>query len=430
MSYTLITSLGTGMYKKDGGYRKTKYKFEGDKVLEIETSLFLHAIIESKRWDIKKVILVGTRTSSWDVLIPNEGAADEDLWLTLKDECAKAPGISDALKDELKQKLSPWYHDIEFDIEVHTQKLDADTAEDVFAVYNGLTEKIEAGSNILFDITHGFRSMPMLIYEALQFDTEKVKKDNVEIIYGEFIEDEKISYIRNLSKFWELSKILQAKNLFTMRFDSTSLAEYIRPYWESGAKALSAFSDVVECNYSLLLPETLNQIKNALNDINKNPPGNLPSWCNDVRNELQEIHKRLQKKEIPLTLIEFSKLLTEKGLYTQASIALQVALESAFVIKFGGEEHLGDYKWLQAQITNHNKKGKSFYYFDLIKPEIKGGFRNRLNDIADMRNQIAHGGSLSSSGGKPSPDALRSKLEIRYQTAEEFLEKLKSSSMI
>ncbi|MDR2143171.1 MAG: hypothetical protein LBP29_02245, partial [Treponema sp.] len=93
--YTLITSLGTGMYQ--GGYEITIYQFPDEKKSEYRTSLFLEAIIRSNIWPIKKVILIGTRTTSWDALIPNRDS-DENagLWQKILDECKnKEKGISD-----------------------------------------------------------------------------------------------------------------------------------------------------------------------------------------------------------------------------------------------------------------------------------------------------------------------------------------------
>ena len=46
MHYTLITSLGTGLYQ-NGGYRNTVYAFENK--AQIETNVLLKAIIESKQ---------------------------------------------------------------------------------------------------------------------------------------------------------------------------------------------------------------------------------------------------------------------------------------------------------------------------------------------------------------------------------------------
>ncbi|MBJ2355641.1 hypothetical protein JF818_04285, partial [Sphaerochaeta sp. S2] len=59
MPYTLISSIGTGMYKKaendSTGYRLTRYQFPGGNL--IASRLFIFSILESKNWDIDQVIL-------------------------------------------------------------------------------------------------------------------------------------------------------------------------------------------------------------------------------------------------------------------------------------------------------------------------------------------------------------------------------------
>jgi CRISPR-associated DxTHG motif protein len=192
----------------------------------------------------------------------------------------------------LREKLPLWYG-IPFSVEFHTDKIDSDTASDVFDVYRTLTnsDKLDIKSDILFDITHGFRSMPILVYQALQFDFEKTGHRNIKIIYGEYKKDEKIAYVRDLSQYWELSIITRAKNLFSNKLDGKLLAEKIKPYWESGAKCLQHFSEIVECNFSLQIPEVLKQINNAVDEF----PQNLPKWIIDVKDELSAIYKKLNK---------------------------------------------------------------------------------------------------------------------------------------
>ena len=75
--YTLITSIGTGMYKKEGGYRIATYRFNNGKTYE--SKLFFDAILKTEFKPIKKIIFIGTYTSSWDVLIDDK--KDSNLWI-------------------------------------------------------------------------------------------------------------------------------------------------------------------------------------------------------------------------------------------------------------------------------------------------------------------------------------------------------------
>jgi CRISPR-associated Csx2 family protein len=388
--YTLIASLGTGMYKDEGGYQKTKYQFTDGKVYE--TSLLLKAILETGTWPIKKVILIGTRTSSWDILIPDDGEAD--LWFTIKEACKNEPGISQASIDELEKKLPHWYHNIPFVLKVHTPKLDAVNAEAIFTVYMTISGELAPDTDVLFDITHGFRSMPILIYQALQLDSSKLQNRGINLIYGELIDKEKISYVRDLSKYWDFYEITAAKQRFTSRFDGKVLAEKIKPYWESGAKCLVRFSEIVECNYSLQIPDLLKQIRNAIEKFNTGESG-VSQWVIDVKDELAGVLRTLYVSgDDPLvrgkTLRAYARLLEEKGLITQGVIALQIAIETAVIEKCGGSNYIGDYKWWQ----EHGK-----IYFSNIKQK-SSSMSISLQKIENLRNQIAHGGAKDRNSGE------------------------------
>jgi hypothetical protein len=51
--------------------------------------------LESRNWDINQVILVGSKTSSWDALIVQAYESDEQyasMWLRLIEECEQIDG--------------------------------------------------------------------------------------------------------------------------------------------------------------------------------------------------------------------------------------------------------------------------------------------------------------------------------------------------
>lgn len=370
--YTLISSLGTGMYKKEGGYRKTLYVFpNGD---TCETAYFLDAILQTKYKKIRKLILIGTRTSSWDILIDQN---DCDLWLLVKEQCEN-DGITDENVQIIQKNLSEKI-EIPVVLKVHTPKIDLDTTEEIFSVYNSLSSELIPNTKILFDITHGFRSMPILIYQSLQFSTVNQQLPSVDLIYGEYIDQEKKSYVRDLSKYWKLSEITYAINQFKVKLDGTILCEKIKPYWDRGSKVVKRITDIVNLNYSLQIVDILKQLKNALADR----IDNQPDWIESVRTYLDQIYARLNCKTQSETLFKYALFLKEKHLNTQAIIALQVSVETAITEKYGSAEYIGDYDWWQ-------KNGKSEY--DRIKRNHRE-LKEPLREIENLRNGIAHAGA-------------------------------------
>lgn len=100
MKTTLISFVGTGLQSRNGdGYENANYVFPDSK--KIETHIFLNALLEAKYRDFEKIILVGTQTSGWDMLVED----DEDLWLKVRDAKEKKL-ISGEIISEIEKHVS------------------------------------------------------------------------------------------------------------------------------------------------------------------------------------------------------------------------------------------------------------------------------------------------------------------------------------
>lgn len=380
---TLITSLGTGMYGKEG-YRQTIYHFASG--IQRENNMFLRAVLDSKLYDIGKIIIIGTRTSSWDILAEDLG--DADFWAQLKDECS-LQGISDDSLNNLQNSLTDFYN-FPVLLWAHNPVIGKDTIDELFPLYINAIDQAGEDDEILLDITHGFRSMPIFMYQSLLFKFSHTSR-HIQIIYGEYVEMDKISYVRDLSSYWELSQITEAKNRFFMQLDGKLLAEKLNPYWPKGAKCISALSGIVESNFCLQLSTILNQIENAVKEIPKSP-----SWIVDIKTFLEEFKKKINDKILAKTLYNYASFLAEKKLFVQAVIVLQISVEVKIITMSDKEdsEDIGNYeKWQDVYKDKyHNLRNK----FD---------DKNKLNRLEQLRNQIAHGGAKSRYQGS-SPQAV------------------------
>ncbi len=378
MAYTLISSVGTGMYKE--GYRKTVYCFaSGEK---IETHIFLDALLKNKYRDISKIILVGTVTSGWDMLIDIE----DELWLKVC-EAKENNTINQSIISEIESYLSNKL-DIPVVIKYHTDKIENETSEEIFNLYSSIIPEI-TDENILFDITHGFRSMPILLYQALQFSiSQNPKIKNVELVYGEYIESKKESHVRDLSNYWRYSQISDALNVFKTKLDGYKLAELIEDEWLEGSKAIKRLSDIVQTNFSLQIIEVSKQIKNAL----KKYPTNAPTWLVDVKLFLEEILNCVTSDFLYKSLKNYAEFLFERKLNVQAIITLQVAVETYIAETNNCEDMIGNYDWWQ-------RDGRSI--LNEIKKNDWKNIGNPLTNLEVFRNQIAHGGGTNRDGNFP-----------------------------
>jgi CRISPR-associated Csx2 family protein len=372
MPYTLISFIGTGMYSKEGGYRYTKYQYPDGNV--IESNIFVTTIFKKKDKQIEKLVLVGTETSAWDLLIDLNIEENTFLW----EKIIEKKGIcnEDII---LLEKILSLQFSVPVIIKYHTSKIDTDTTEEVFSCYKSITSHIDEKSDILLDITHGFRSMPILLYQALQFSlTNGNPLRKVEIIYGEYKPEATISYVRNLSSYWDYNQITDAVSLFNDKLDGYRLSEIIKSEWESGSKVIKRISDIIRTNFALQILDVMRQISNSLTNF----PNNASSWIDEVKILLEAI-LLLKDHNDAKTLYNYAVFLYEKKLTIQAIITLQLTVETAIAKEFGDDTSLGNYDWWQ-------EEGKK------ILMEIKQKhpvIRKELNNLEYFRNQIAHGGA-------------------------------------
>lgn len=379
MSYTLISFIGTGMYKDDG-YEKAKYIFPDKK--EIETSIFIKALLKTKYRDFSKIVLLGTTTSGWDMFLED----DIDFWSEIKEKRE-----NNLLSDEDFYRIQIYIQnklEVPVVIKYHIEKIDSDTSLDIFNTYSSIIPEI-TDENILFDITHGFRSMPILLYQALQFainQNQKIK--NVELVYGELRGKGKPAYVRDLSNYWRYSQISDALNVFKTKLDGYKLAELIENDWLEGSKVIKRLSDIVQTNFSLQIIEVSKQINNSL----KKYPTNAPNWLEDVKLFLEEILNCVTSNFMYTSLKNYAEFLFERKLNVQAIITLQVAVETYIAEKNGCADKIGDYDWWQSS-------GRTL--LNKIKKSDWKNIGNPLTNLEGFRNQIAHGGGTNKDGNFP-----------------------------
>jgi len=401
MAYTLITSLGTGMHKQEG-YQKTKYII--DEKRNFTTRLFMEALLQCSYRAVNQVILIGTNTSSWDVLVECKNDYEKKFWDRL---LHKDGNLSEELKSELEKYLKERFK-IPFIIKVHTDSVDENHIPELFDCYSSIYQLINEGNDILFDITHGFRSMPMLVYQALQYHFIDTPERKVELVYGEYKKEEGVAPIRNLSEYWRYSQISAALHLFQQKLDGFTLAELIKDEWPNGARAIKALSDIAQTNFALRFPEVLVQIHDAL----ENTPKNAPEWIEKIKETLKKVENLKDEKSTARTLCKYSKYLYDLNLNTQAIITLQNCIETAMAEKFGDEKSIGDYDWW-------TEAGKNKFNY----ASGKTGTYVTLKDLEYFRNSVAHAGGRNPETKEfPSTDSMPDIYKQGLDSAEKLLD--------
>ena len=169
MSRILITTLGKGQPPKDnreaihGNYQTAQYRFEDGTPSE-PTQFFglaLYRHLVETGWEPDKIVVLGTSTSMWDAWLESapELAEQADFADRLYD--LQKPGNNGVGEDDptlLSEILSNHYK-ATFDCRLIPFGRTAEEQTDVLRILAGTVGR---GDELVLDVTHGFRHLPML----------------------------------------------------------------------------------------------------------------------------------------------------------------------------------------------------------------------------------------------------------------------------
>ena len=164
---TLLSFLGgnRGKDSKRPVYKQASYRFPDGS--EVCSDYFAEAIVRSGQFQLKQVLLLGTRTSVWERLVQE---VDLDLASAIleRTDGDTPAGVTDEQLHQVEHLLAEQWR-----MEVHAYAgelaINESNALDELAAYDRMLAKIPDSHEVLFDFTHGFRSLAMLLTVALRF---------------------------------------------------------------------------------------------------------------------------------------------------------------------------------------------------------------------------------------------------------------------
>lgn len=169
---TLISFLGKSTTNAQTGYRRANYVFEPG--FERNVPFFGMALLEYLR--PQKLILVGTAGSMWDVFFEHQHT-DDDALLALMDavpQQAVTPEMLAIHEQRLTEKLG-------IPVQCLLISYARNEAEQT-ALLTDLAGVIGKGENVVLDVTHGFRHLPMLALVAARY-LQHVRGVQVQEVY-------------------------------------------------------------------------------------------------------------------------------------------------------------------------------------------------------------------------------------------------------
>jgi CRISPR-associated DxTHG motif protein len=119
-----------------------------------------------------------------------------------------------------------------------------ETTAEMWAMFDAITARVEQGEQVTFDITHGLRSLPFLVFLFAAY-LKSAKQVTIEAIYYGALElgksqNGKPAPVVDLSEFVTMLDWLAATDQFTLTGDARRLAELLNPGKASKGPAVTA----------------------------------------------------------------------------------------------------------------------------------------------------------------------------------------------
>ena len=176
----LVTTLGKASKDAGGRYRGLTYRFQDG--FEFSCSFFMQALLEYRRHQQnvpEKVLVLGTPSSMWDALLEMTSLEDEDLLGRLLPEIENGAVSAETLA-RLGLALTKLLEVTVVCALIPPGRSLAEQAD----ILRIIAEQIPDKATVCFDVTHGYRTLPLLELLAVFYLIQTRDANIAEIFYG------------------------------------------------------------------------------------------------------------------------------------------------------------------------------------------------------------------------------------------------------
>lgn len=212
---TLISFLG----KQSKGYNTISYQFSDGEIINNQKymGLTLYEKIKPKR-----MILLGTSGSMWDVFLEDNSLGLDNEWLQLA-EAASHDGVTEQMLEPFSEYLT---HKLDIPVEcllISTARTDAEQV----SILSKLADILHDKEQVILDITHSFRHIPLIAIVAARFLKVTKQIDVKQIFYGNFILHAEVHPVLELKGLLHMLDWVDGLNTFDKDGDYSQFADLL-----------------------------------------------------------------------------------------------------------------------------------------------------------------------------------------------------------
>jgi CRISPR-associated DxTHG motif protein len=298
----------------------------------------------------------------------------------------------------------------------HTQTVeeikipDGKSEAELWEIFTAISNAVHEGDEIAFDITHGFRSLPMIALLTIAY-LKQVKGVKVQhVVYGVYEKGKHEAAILDLTPFANLLDWLAAAKIFTATGDSSELGRLIQDVQDAAHRNKEAYGD----SLPLALKNFGAALKEVSNDLLLARVPNLPKSVRKLAERQSAANTEVPQWARPLTLL-LDKIATAYAPFQDDSLSTQAAL----IRWYFKHNHIMQAMTLAREwvVSYHlHKEGR-----DWRSREEREQMEKRLGEslqqdslwskIAEIRNDLAHCGFGRAEGRVLSAKSIRQNAE-------------------
>ena len=399
----LISFLGTGMSKivEDGirpmrEYRKADYQIEGT---IYQGYTFMSAAL-ARHYAIDKILMVGTVHSMWEELFRwfhdarNEMKVEDsepvyNIYKEIGEHCETADHTSE-LHVPHQQEIEKMMGNESKVILIKYGVTDEEIRENINSILK-LQDFLDTGDELIVDVTHSFRSLPIFIMNLLIY-LQNVSPKNIKISHIHYGMNEAnrefgFSPVVDLKAMMDVQEWITGAYTFRMFGNTYKISKLLEAENKSVAPILRGFSDAMNLNY--LYPMQAETQK--LSGIKKKEyQTDLPKLIISpiVKQFVEEFHVKTEKHRQSHFQLKLADWQYRHKKYAQAYLTSNDALIS-YVCE------INDMPWDEFECREMAKsalKGKPEGFGITTTPEMKKWFKGHNK----RRNGIAHTSRVTS----------------------------------
>ena len=189
-------------------------------------------------------------------------------------------------------------------LEKHTEIMEINIPDgkkeaELWRIFTAISNAVHEGDEIAFDITHGFRSLPMIALLTIAY-LKQVKGVKVQhVVYGVYEKGKHEAPILDLTPFANLLDWLAAAKIFTATGDSSELGRLIQDVQDAAHRNKEAYGD----SLPLALKNFGAALKEVSNDLLLARVPNLPKSVRKLAERQSAANTEVPQWARPLTLL-------------------------------------------------------------------------------------------------------------------------------